>query len=1558
MTTHETSARADLIERARLQNAVLSATADGTNDVERLVAALAQAVPALIAWSGRDGTLRYADLPAASQTACGFAPLHLTRQRLERTLPRARALLALIGVRPGRRIGVAPAASSLSDVAVALSLLSAGCFVEDAAQADVQLCMALDAVASQNQIVLMFGASGRHAPADGDTRTLWFIEECDADAIDLFAVQQRGNDPAVTAYRELQPCTVVDSVGNAVTAGTAGWIATGAGSLPIRARRLPDGRITIAARHGGIACIDGVRVDLTALQRSLALAAFVHELQVVARPDEEGNSRVCVFYAVGEGVDMAAALSAMMQCGEAIGLKLSLVPLPRLPRDAAGDLDLDRLMSCPVLDDDELAQAGSLLRHRAGVDTVTLSVRPAPASSRPVMLAPPPSVAPSGVGPPDLDAAPSLVDGGELVVPDSVPLDLRALLQRAARQAPERGLLCIGTIGNIELSYAALHAHACRDAAWLREAGVLAGDRVIVHRREPLDIIQAFWACVYARAVPCMGAAQQDLADAAEHARVAGLVQRLDARAVLTIASPRNPIRIDAAVVVDLMHDAHATPTSLSDIEGPVDADAIALVMLTSGSTRLPKLVPQTHRALISHGHASGSGLGLSPSDVSLNWMPLDHVGALVMFHLRDMQLTCRQVHVAKEYILSEPLRWLDLVQQHRVSVSWAPNFAFALLNARLASCADRHWDLSSLRFVINAGEAVMPEVAERLLALCAPFGMAADAIKPAWGMSETCSLTVIDRNVRAGGFRGSATAPVGALIPGLRARIVDGDDIPVPFGRAGALQVRGIYVLRGYLGEATNESFTADGWFRTGDLARWDSRGLSIVGRDKDVVIVNGRNISCQAVEHAVGEVDGIESAQTTVTTYRPPGAVSDQVAVFVVPTGAMATDTAFRCVRERVRDALQIDVLVVPVRAQDIPRTQIGKAQRGLLQKRLADGQFAAEIAYANSGQSGIRALPAWFFAPHWVVQTGRPALPVAPRHWRVYAGSAALAERACLWLAARGDVGWTARGAGSSDAVESSDVMDASQAGALVILPEATDAGIAADHHVLSVLRQLGPDSNAALLVTSHGLWRAADAGVESASICGALAGMLRSVRQERPQASTCWVDAEPDTGLERQLTMVFDEWSSRADEPVVRFRAGRREVQRLAAETFATTDAASPLRDGGRYVVTGAAGALGRLVCQWLQSEWNACVVGVGRSIPAAWPASDQCQFVVADVADAAGFRTALAAVATDRTPIDGVFHLAGEFESAALAEVDDRSYQQLTRAKREGTVQLAQWLRSHGREDRRSALILFGSVNSHFGATGAAAYAAACAAQSCIADCLAGDPRLDVRYLGWSQWKDLGLSRRNALSALSAHRGFLAMDAEVALHALHRALSSSRASLLIGLDGAHLRVLRNLVGPLHDPQVSAEVTTAQPQDAMPPVLRSDRFGNRYAVAVEFVQAIATDVNGPQQAVYQQMLQEIWQDVIGMPLQDLNRNFFESGGSSLRLMQVKSRLEERCGRVLEVVDLFRFPTVRALAAHLAALDAPPRTVAGAVVPDAARDRAAQRRQSRVQGRGGRA
>ncbi|MBY8852164.1 AMP-binding protein, partial [Saccharothrix sp. MB29] len=212
------------------------------------------------------------------------------------------------------------------------------------------------------------------------------------------------------------------------------------------------------------------------------------------------------------------------------------------------------------------------------------------------------------------------------------------------------------------------------------------------------------------------------------------------------------------------------------------------------------------------------------------------------MFHARDAYLGCHQVHAPISWVLEDPLRWLDAISEHRCDTTWAPNFAFGLIVDRAEQIADKSWDLSRLGYIMNGGEPIKARVANRFLSLLAPFGLPDTAMHPGWGMSET-TAGVVDCVYPAGMDEETRFIPVGTPHPGLSLRVVDEAGEIVPEGVEGRLQATGLPITPGYYAnpEQNRQSFSTDGWFKTGDLAYLVDGVLTVTGRVDDVIEVDG---------------------------------------------------------------------------------------------------------------------------------------------------------------------------------------------------------------------------------------------------------------------------------------------------------------------------------------------------------------------------------------------------------------------------------------------------------------------------------------------------------------------------------------------------------------------------------------------------------------------------------------------------------------------------------------------------------------------------------------------
>ncbi|MFP2934590.1 AMP-binding protein, partial [Pyxidicoccus sp. 3LG] len=304
------------------------------------------------------------------------------------------------------------------------------------------------------------------------------------------------------------------------------------------------------------------------------------------------------------------------------------------------------------------------------------------------------------------------------------------------------------------------------------------------------------------------------------------------------------------------------------------------------GSTGRPKGVVLSHANLMAMGEGMVAGGWYLPEDVGVSWMPLDHVAGLAYPHLLALRTGTAHVLVARDYVLADVARWLDLLTEFGGTMSWAPNFAFGLVADRLEKGARRAWELSRVRVLGCGGEPVLPGTLERFVTPLRAFGLREDAVCPAWGMAETSSYFTMTRGVRGHSTEGSAE--LGPPPRGAALRVVDDADAVVPEGSVGHLQVRGAQVLAGYLDDAelNARSFTNDGWLRTGDLAVLRDGQLRIAGRQKEVLILHGNNVYPQDIEAAVEAVPGVLPSYTVACPARGAGAQTDELVVLFVPS------------------------------------------------------------------------------------------------------------------------------------------------------------------------------------------------------------------------------------------------------------------------------------------------------------------------------------------------------------------------------------------------------------------------------------------------------------------------------------------------------------------------------------------------------------------------------------------------------------------------------------------------------------------------------------------------
>lgn len=561
-----------------------------------------------------------------------------------------------------------------------------------------------------------------------------------------------------------------------------------------------------------------------------------------------------------------------------------------------------------------------------------------------------------------------------------LPATLPEALARAAGR-PVPAALAAGAAGapgrithvreggdTVACSYADLCQQAERVLAGLRRLGLAPGDPVILHLDDNADYLAAFWACVLGGfvAAPLIPSS----VPGSVTARLRAAWELCGQPPVIVGAAPAG---LDGdwpwtprprLATVDSLRSAGQAPYAEGwHASGP---DDVLTLLFTSGSTGIPKAAALTHRNVLTMIKGYIGLEGLNEREVTFNWMPLDHAAGLLAFHLRDVYLGCDQVHATPAAILADPLRWLDWLDHFGATCTWAPNFAFSLINDQLAAGRRRDWDLSRLHHIMTAGEMIVAPTVRRFLALLGGHGLPPSAIHPSWGMSETSGGVTFSSDFRLTPAPGEGRfVELGRIIPGAALRVVDDAGNVLPDGEPGRIQVSGPTVTPGYFRnpEADKAAFTPDGWFDTGDIGSLRDGRLTMTGRAKDIIIVNGLNYYCHEIEAATEEVPGVVVTCTAACAVRD-GRDTDALVIFYCTElrEEVAAAKQWDAIRKHVTAVTGISPqYLLPVGPGAIPRTETGKIRREKLRQLFDQGAFDSARVRSDELAAVIRRVAA---------------------------------------------------------------------------------------------------------------------------------------------------------------------------------------------------------------------------------------------------------------------------------------------------------------------------------------------------------------------------------------------------------------------------------------------------------------------------------------------------------------------------------------------------------------------------------------------------------------------
>ena len=351
-------------------------------------------------------------------------------------------------------------------------------------------------------------------------------------------------------------------------------------------------------------------------------------------------------------------------------------------------------------------------------------------------------------------------------------------------------------------------------------------------------------------------------------------------------------------------------------------AGEMAAILYTSGTTGRSKGAMLTHGNLLSNALTLKTYWGWrtpadSDSDVLVHALPIFHVHGLFVASHGALLAGAKMLWLAR----FDPKAVVRELPRATVFMGVPTLYVRLLAEPSFTREACR-----TMRLFISGSAPLLLDTFEQFKE------RTGHTILERYGMSETVMLTSNPYDAADGERRGGT---VGFPLPGVGVRVVGSDGAVLPAGTVGALEVRGPNVFMGYwrMAEKTKEEFTADGWFRTGDVGLVDERGyVEIVGRSKDLIISGGYNVYPAEIESVLNELPGIaESAVVGV----PHGDFGEAVvAVVVARAGADVDGDALIAVLKKSIANFKVPKAVFVV--AELPRNTMGKVQKNLLRDR----------------------------------------------------------------------------------------------------------------------------------------------------------------------------------------------------------------------------------------------------------------------------------------------------------------------------------------------------------------------------------------------------------------------------------------------------------------------------------------------------------------------------------------------------------------------------------------------------------------------------------------------
>jgi len=754
----------------------------------------------------------------------------------------------------------------------------------------------------------------------------------------------------------------------------------------LKARYDADKTIQITAFNAREIFIDGTPVNIDSIEDAIKLIKPVTDCKLVEQVVDSDHILVC-FYTAEKlllSQQLKQAISKILP--RQLSKRLELSRVTAMPLTADNCLDIDELKRTSIIKNDVQQAITDFLDEQLGFDKYVAFTKINPFDKQEVKTDLKPIISQyehieSGFLKEKIikTDTPAISHGQQITQLSAYKDNLIVTLQKSLKEFPQSGITYINNHTEDFECYNDLFQKGLHVLKGLQKKGLKKGDKVILQVHNQKDFFSVFWGCLSGGIVPLV------IAPITYYTKETATANKLyNAWELLN-----KPIIISSDAHIPMLLNMKESfglekyeMLKVSDILASEPASAIndlssdeAFLLLTSGSTGMPKCIPVSHKSAMAHLQGMQQHININASDVVVNILPIDHITPLLTLHIRAMVTGANQVQINTENFINEPLIWFDAIEKYKGTHAFSPNFAYRLISERLILYPEKYWDLTSVKYFKNGGELVSYEVYNDFIKKVKCFGITKNKYQPAYGMTEaagaiTTTVALKDDDtfhLKRGTLSGTPVVTtdnnpqrvtfmsVGSPIPGVSIRIVNNLGELLSEGEVGIVEVKGDVLTLGYVNNkpATNKAIT-NGWFNTGDFGFLTDNKLVITGRAKDNIIINGINYYAYEFEQVVKSVPLIDLNSIAACGVQGPANGTESVAIFFVPQISIDLNIAdiVKNIRKKVTSFFGVrPAYVIPLDKELFLRTDSGKINHTALFNNLQSGAFDTLINHTEA-------------------------------------------------------------------------------------------------------------------------------------------------------------------------------------------------------------------------------------------------------------------------------------------------------------------------------------------------------------------------------------------------------------------------------------------------------------------------------------------------------------------------------------------------------------------------------------------------------------------------------